>query len=84
MQFGYLTGWRKGEIASLRWSDVEGDVVRLRAENAKNGEARTVTLSGDLERVIERRRAERQVQAKGSVLIAAYVFHHKGEPVGDF
>jgi integrase len=84
VQFGYLTGWRKGEIASLRWSDVEGDLVRLRAENAKNGEARTVTLSGDLERVIERRRAERQVQTSGSVLIAAYVFHRKGEPVGDF
>jgi integrase len=84
VQFGYLTGWRKGEIASLRWSDVEGDVIRLRAENAKNGEARTVTLSGDLEEVIERRKAERQVQAKGSVQIAAYVFHHVGEPVGDF
>ena len=43
VQFGYLTGWRKGEIASLRWSDVEGDIVRLRGENAKNGESRSVT-----------------------------------------
>jgi integrase len=48
VQFGYLTGWRKGEIASLRWTDVEGDVVRLRGQNAKNDEGRSVTLSGDL------------------------------------
>ena len=84
VQFGYLTGWRKGEIASLRWSDVEGDVVRLRAENAKNGEARTVTLGGDLAEVIERRKSDRQVKTENGTLLAAYVFHHRGEPIGDF
>jgi integrase len=84
VQFGYLTGWRKGEIASLRWSDVEGDVVRLRGENAKNGEARSVTLSGDLADLIERRHAQRQVETKTSVLLSAFVFHLNGEPVGDF
>ncbi|HUD75960.1 MAG TPA: hypothetical protein VMQ76_12885, partial [Terracidiphilus sp.] len=36
--FDYLTGWRKGEITSLEWADVEGDVVRLKGINAKNGE----------------------------------------------
>jgi integrase len=84
VQFGYLTGWRKGEIASLRWSDVEGDVIRLRGENAKNGEGRSVTLSGDLADLIERRKAARQVETKTGVLLSAYVFHQKGEPVGDF
>jgi integrase len=84
VQFGYLTGWRKGEIASLRWSDVEGDIVRLRGENAKNGEGRSVTLSGDLADLIERRKAARRVETKTGVLLSAYVFHQKGEPVGDF
>jgi integrase len=82
--FGYLTGWRKGEISSLCWSDVEGDVVRLRRENAKNGEGRSVTLGGDLADLIERRKAARQVDTKMGVLLSAYVFHQKGEPVGDF
>jgi integrase len=84
VQFGYLTGWRKGEIASLRWSDVEGDLVRLQAENSKNGEGRSVTLSGDLADLIERRKTQRQVKTKTGVLLSAYVFHQMGEPVGDF
>jgi integrase len=83
-QFGYLTGWRKGEIASLRWSDVEGDVVRLRGENAKNGEGRSVTLMGDLADLMVRRKAKRMVQTKTGVLLSEYVFHQKGVPVGDF
>jgi integrase len=84
VQFGYLTAWRKGEIASLRWSDVEGDVVRLCGENAKNGEGRSVILSGDLADLMECRKAQRQVETKTGVLLSAYVFHQKGEPVGDF
>jgi integrase len=83
-QFGYLTGWRKGEIASLQWSDIEGDVIRLRGENSKNGEARTVTLSGDLAELIDRCKAQRQVETKSGALLSAYVFHLNGEPVGDF
>lgn len=29
-RFGHLVGWRKSEIASLLWSDVDNDVIRLR------------------------------------------------------
>ena len=63
---------------------MEGDLVRLRGENSKNGEVRSVTLSGDLADLIERRKAQRQVETKTGVLLSAYVFHQKGEPVGDF
>ena len=39
VRFAYLTGWRKGAIASLMWADVdpEGRVIRLRPENDKTG-----------------------------------------------
>ena len=85
VQFGYLTGWRRGEIASLQWSDIEDDVVHLRAENSKNGEARSVTLSGDFADLIKRRKAHRKVKtAEGVDAIAAHVFHLDGHPVGDF
>jgi integrase len=86
--FGYLTGWRSGEIKSLLWSEVSGDVIRLRAENSKNRESRIVTFeSGELAELMARRQA-----ARGD---SQYIFHcgHKdkqdtliaqGEPIGDF
>jgi len=84
-RFAYCTGMRKGEIASLRWEDVEGDVIRLRAENAKNGKARSVAVVGELEVLMERRRAARRVKKDNSpVMLSALLFHRDGEPVGDF
>ena len=47
------------EIASLRWEDVDGDELLLRAENSKNGEDRVIPFEGELAGVIERRRAAR-------------------------
>lgn len=82
--FGYLTGWRKGEIVSLCWEDVEGEIIRLRGGNAKNGEGRSVALSGELGEMIGRRKAARQVKTEQGLTLSAYVFHLKGAPVGDF
>lgn len=43
-----------------------------------------MTLSGDLGDLIERRKAQKQVETKTGVLLSAYVFHLNGEPIGDF
>ena len=83
-EFGYLTGWRKGEIASLRWEDIDGELLELRGEYAKNKEPRSVILSGNLEALIARRRAERKYEAGGHWFLSEYVFHRKGKPIGDF
>jgi integrase len=82
--FGYLTGWRKREIVSLRWEDVEGEIIRLRGGNAKNGEGRPVTLSGELGEMIGRRKAARQVKTEQGIMLSASIFHLNGRPVGDF
>ncbi|MGH9727510.1 MAG: integrase [Candidatus Acidiferrales bacterium] len=79
-RFAYITGWRKNEIASLRWSDIEGDVLRLRGENAKNREARSLVLTGELAQIIERRKKLRIV----SGVMAEFVFHRDGQPVQEF
>src|SRR5712692_5100195 len=59
--WAYLTAWRKGEIASLRWVDVdvEGRTVRLSWRSSKNKKARTMALAGELAAILERRSAAR-------------------------
>lgn len=85
VRFAYVTGMRKGEIASLRWDDVDGDSIRLRAENAKNGEARTVPIESELAELIDRRRAARQVRKpERPITLSAWIFHCSGQPIGDF
>jgi integrase len=83
--FAYLVGWRKNEIRSLLWAEVEADVIRLRAENSKNGESRIVTFeTGELAELMERCKAARAVQTPTGTVQAKYIFHHKGQPIGDF
>lgn len=86
-RFAFLTGWRKGEIASLAWADVDldGGAIRLRPEASKNGRGRTVVLAGDLAALVRRRERARLVERKdGEPLVVDLVFHRDGEPVGDF
>lgn len=79
-RFAYLTGWRRNEVQSLRWSDIEGSTVRLRGENSKNRTPRSVVLAGELKQIVERRQQERLV----SGVLIALVFHRGGEPIGEF
>jgi integrase len=86
-RFGYLCGWRKREIASLTWADVEreGRVIRLRPEASKNGEPRMVALEGDLWDLIEQRWTARGfTKPDGGTALSPLVFHRDGEPPGDF
>jgi integrase len=84
-RFGFVTGWRKGSIESLRWSDVGEDVIYLRAENSKTRKAETMPLEGELREIIDRRRVAAVIREKDKEpRFAEYVFHCKGEPVGDF
>lgn len=86
-RFGYLSGWRKGEIASLTWADVdrEGRMIRLRPEHSKNDHGRLLPLEGALWEIIERRWAAREYETRdGQVTLSPYVFHQAGAPVGDF
>jgi len=83
VRFAYLVGWRKSEIASLRWEDVDGAVVWLRGENSKNGESRSITASGELAALMERCKRARAVKTKSGVILADLIFHHNGAPIVD-
>jgi len=86
IRFAACTGMRSGEIKSLTWHDIEGDVLTLRGENAKNGESRSIPLVGKLAEIIERRRAARQVNVNGVTQLCEFIFHRDGEAeaVGEF
>ena len=47
LDFGYLTGWRRGEVFTLEWRDVDRNagVIRLRPEMCKTREGRVLVLS---------------------------------------
>lgn len=84
-RFAYLTGWRKGEIASLTWADVDlaGKVIRLRPEHSKNAQGRLLALEGELWELVERCMAVRPIPGPATQL-AAQVFHRFGHQIGDF
>jgi integrase len=72
--FAFLSSWRRGEILSLTWSDVEGDTIRLRAEHSKSRKARSLALEGELAELIARRQSQQQ---------GPLVFHHGGHAITD-
>jgi integrase len=82
--FAWCTGMRKSEIASLAWENVDGDVIRLRAEDAKSRKPRVIPLEGELAELIKRRRAARELEIDGVPMICALIFHRAGEPIREF
>src|SRR5262249_3518474 len=77
--FAYLTGWRRTEVATLTWADVDlrGGTIRLRAVHSKNKRSRIVKLTGALLALVERRASARRLDCR-------LVFHRDGAPLGDF
>ena len=80
--FGYLTGWRKGEIMGLQWANVNrsGAVIRLEPAQNKNRSVRVLALNEETAALIERRWKARKV---GRTL-ARHVFHRYGKQLTDF
>ena len=86
--FAYCTGMRFGEITSLKWEYVTGDVIELQAEDAKGDgdeeNARSIPMVGkDLAGILARRTAARTVKVGKTSEMAALIFHHNGKPIVD-
>jgi len=85
--FGYLVGWRKGALRTLRWPDVDraNRRVYLRRAHSKNAKPYVVVLTKELAAIIERRwEARRIIRPDGTVSLSEWVFHRSGRPIGDF
>ncbi len=87
--FAYHTGWRKREILSLKWNqvDLEARTIRLDPGTTKSREGRSIALDGELLQVIQRQWEKRkvaQIPGHSPTLLCPYVFHRDGRPIGDF
>jgi integrase len=69
-RFSYLAARRIGEVLSLMWKQVDHEAREVRWPKTKNGRALTLSLSGGLWEVIERRWAARATGA----WLSPYVF----------
>jgi integrase len=85
-RFAFVCGWRKQEVLSLAWSDVDLEArrIRLRRQNSKNEETRVLVLTGDLLALVQRRWAARQYRTLTSVALSPWVFHRNGRRIVDF
>jgi len=76
LEFGYFTGWRRGEILGLTWGEVFSDddgggTIRLDPARSKNRRARIRPITEELRPVILRR-------SKNRIFSCPYVFHRGG------
>ena len=87
--FAYYTGWRKQEILSLKWNqvDLNARTVRLEVGTTKNDKGRLVILDGELLETIQgqwERRKVAEIPGQSPTLLCPYVFHRDGKPIKDF
>jgi integrase len=79
LDFGYYSGWRKGEITGLTWAmiDFQSGTIRLPPSSNKSRQGRVLVLSEPLRDVIQRRL---QLRTDEQPL----VFHTRGRAIRDW
>jgi integrase len=81
LTFAFYTGCRKGEILSLRWSQVDlaNRIVRLEPGTTKNDHARELPLSPEPYEMLAMQKAIRDTFYRD----CPWVFFRKGKPITD-
>jgi integrase len=76
----YFLGTRKGELRTLTWRDVDfqNNVIRIKAENAKTNEDRTIPILPPVQAILRNRLPE---NADLDEIQDLAVFSHNGEAV---
>ena len=79
LDFAYYSGWRRREILTLTWREVDlgGGVVRLDPGRSKTKAGRLLPMSPPLRDVLGRRLAARRLDTP-------LVFHREGVAIGDW
>ncbi|KAA0254734.1 MAG: site-specific integrase [Acidobacteria bacterium] len=81
-RLAYLTGWRLGEIRTLRWEHVDHHAHELHLSDTKNGDGRRLPLDDHDWTLIQEQWTKRQyTTAYGTTAVSPYVFHRLGQPM---
>ena len=84
-QRSYITGWRRGELRSLRWAQVdwESGTIRLERGTTKSGEPRSFPFAAHprLAELLEERREATHAFERESGSVCPWVFHRTGRQV---
>ncbi len=94
VQFAFVTGWRRGEISSLRWTNIDfaAREIRLDAGTTKSGEGRVFPITADLLTILRSAKSTTSHRTKTTKVkkprvptkITPHVFQIDGRPVGEF
>ena len=83
--FAYLTGWRRGEVLSLTWGQVDFDSgeLRLSASDSKNKTGRTFPFRvlPELATLLQDQRERTRTLEKERGEIISWVFHRDGDRI---
>lgn len=85
-RFAYITGWRKSEILSLQWKQVDfpGGEVRLFPGSTKNKAGRTFPFTSELREVLIEQRQETDALQREQGRLIPWVFHIYGDRFRSF
>ena len=87
VRFAFLTGWRRGEVLPLQWSQVDwtAGVVRLAPGTTKNKEGREFPFSArpQLQALLEAQHTATRNVERNKGTIIPHVFHRNGKPIRD-
>jgi integrase len=86
--FAYYTGWRKGNILTLRWNqvDLNAQTVRLNPGTTKNDAGQMIILDGELLETFQKQWERRKVvtiPGQSPTLLCSFVFHREGKLIKD-
>jgi integrase len=82
--FARAATWRRSEVESLTWEQVDRGAREVRLFDSKNGRGRVLPLDDYLLGLIERMWARREYQTPNGSALSRFVFHRGGKPVGDW
>ncbi len=86
--FGYCTGWRRNEILSLQWRqvDFQAGMVRLDPGMTKNDEGRTFPFGAlpELAAVLQAQKQRTEAVQHATDQIIPWVFHRNGKRIKNF